>query len=206
MDYSYLKSQSQTAFESVCKVQEKIQAKLSDTFENQDKKPQGQFDITKLENIKEKTNKNFFDRMETLKTTKKPIGSSNGQSAPNDDLLDLEASGKKQAKKDDDFFNLDFTNPAPVKVTPQPLNLYSNIDLLASNEKIPQTKAMDHDLLLDFQTDLTITKPTEKKQLSVIDDDMFRGLSTSVTHNANNNENKTKVAINDKDPFDFIAF
>lgn len=203
LDYSYLKSQSQTAHESVIKVQEKIQGKLADSYENQDKKQQSQFDITKLESIKEKTNKNFFEKMENLKSTKKP-GQTHKQpeTIDNDDLLDLDAGTPNPNPKDDDLFNLEFGS-SPKKQNTKPSNAYNDLDLLASNEKVSKPKNQDSDFLIDFQQDLSVSKPVERKNDNIINSDIFKGLNGE---DGGDKKKESKAKVEDKDPFDFIAF
>lgn len=209
LDYSYLKSQSQTAFESVQDVKEKVQGKLSDSFENQDNKPKGQFDIAKLESIKEKTNKNFFEKMETLKSTKKhtaPQGISKGNA---DDLMDIDTTQKNPTHNNEDLIDLDFSSePAKPTISPnsKPSNAYSDFDLLMTDDKVNKPQTKHDDLLLDFNQDLTISKNADKKIGSLIDDDIFKDLGASARNEHKNERSNGKVELNDKDPFDFIAF
>jgi len=203
LDYSYLKTQSQTAYESVISIQEKIQHKIADTFENQDRKQQIQFDMTKLETIKEKTNKNFFEKMETLKNTKKTVTNSNNQTNQTDDLLDLDTDNVNQSKAKNDLFNLDFDD-TPHKQTTKTKDVYGDLDLLASDEKNKVSKTVNTDLLIDFQDNLNVSKPVQKKADNLIDSDMFKDLNPVSKPEVKVKENN--ILSQQKDPFDFISF
>lgn len=205
LDYSYLKSQSQTAFDSVYKIQEKIQHKLDDSYENQDRKPQGQFDIGKLEQIKEKTNKNFFDKMETLKNTKKGTATQENMSAnKTDDLIDLDPVDNKN-NIDDDLFGLDLDS-TPKKTVQVNNDRYGGLDLLGNDDLVIKPSIQGDDLLFDFQQNMNISKPINKKGGSLIDDDMFRDLDTVMQKDSMTKKTEGKSTDQNKDPFDFIAF
>lgn len=204
LDYSYLKSQSQTTFDSVHKVQEKIQHKLDDSFENQDRKPQSQFDIGKLEQIKEKTNKNFFDKMESLKTTKKcTMTQDNKLSTNTDDLLDLDPVCNKD--NNDDLFDFD-VGSAPKKTVQQNIDPYSGLDLLNSDDPVIKPSVQGDDFVFDFQQNMNVSRSIQKKGGSLIDDDMFKDLNTGVQNDYKLTKNEGNAIRQNKDPFDFIEF
>ena len=215
LDYSYLRGQSQTAYDSVVGVQEKIQQKLEDSFENQDKRQQNGFDIGKLEQIKEKTNKNFFDKMETLKNTKK--GATGPQTSKGGDLLDLDSVGGNAPvgdNNDDDLFGLDLgtTKKAPpAQPQKQKSDPYGGLDLLDAEvrpviHQQPKLQVQDNDLMFDFQQNLTVNKPAVNNGGGLMDDDMFGDIGTGMRSEDAKNKGDSKPKGQGGDPFDFLAF
>ena len=213
MSYAYLKSQSQTAYDSVVGVQERVQQKLDGEFENQDKKQTAQFDIGKLEQIKEKANKNFFENMETRKKGK---AGANAQSNKGGDLLDLDPTDVKPAPKqantgaldDDDILGFDLpsnSKPAPPRPAQKQADPYGGLDLLDDDVTVHKPKAQDADLMFDFQHNLSVSKPADKKSGGLLDDDMFGDLAMGMrAEDTKKAESKAKAQGND--PFDFMAF
>lgn len=206
MDFSYLKAHSQTAYDSVSGIQAKVQNKVANSYEDQDKKTHNQFDITKLESIKEKTNKNFFEKMETLKSTKKTtVSHGNGQDKDVGDLLDLDTGNNQKPTDNGDLINLDVDN-SPMKQPSKPTNGYGDLDLLASEDKPKAQKSKNDDFLIDFQQDLTISKPADKKTGDLLDSDLLSDMNIKPKVDTKPNNKESKPEPQSKDPFDFIAF
>lgn len=217
LDYSYVRSQSQTSYDSIVGVQEKIQQKLEDSFENQDKRLQSGFDIGKLEQIKEKTNKNFFDKMETLKSSKR--GAKGEQASKGGDLLDLDAVGENKPQggnnDDDDLFGLDLgtaKKPQPQSSHQQKSDPYGGLDLLDSDVQPvkrpdPHPQSQGNDLMFDFQQNLNINKHAPNNGGGLIDDDdMFGDIGTGMRSEEAKNKVDSKPKGQGADPFDFLAF
>lgn len=217
LNYGYLKSQSATAYDSVMGIQERVQQKLDDTFENQDKKQVAQFDIGKLEQIKEKANKNFFENMETRKKGKQGVVTQNNKA---DDLLDLDPTDGKPASTqpktkvaDDDIFGDDFnitntqTNAPKTQKKADP---YGDLDLLddgiqVQKPQVQKPQTQDTDLMFDFQQNMNLGNVDNKKTGGLLDDDMFGDIAVGIrADDAKKNDSKAKAQVSD--PFDFMSF
>lgn len=205
MSFGYLKSQSQTAHDSVVGVQEKIQSKLDDNFEGQDKKAQNAFDIGKLEQIKEKASKNFFENMESLKQKKKQPGKQD------DDLLDFDPNDNKQVAQQNtgnDLMDMDFgSNKQTPVVKQQVADPYGGLDLLdAEVQQVSKPKTQDNDLLFDFQQNMNIGNNGPKPSGGLLDDDMFGDLTGGMRAEESKKKDESKSKGQGSDPFDFLAF
>lgn len=117
--FDEIRSANASGYETIIKLQKGIAAKLEGEFDNLDKPTTQGFDLSKLEEMKEKSNKNFFEDMNKIKAGK-GVGNKVSKTTTDDDLLGLGGVQKpevktevtKQAKKDDlldlqsDFMNL----------------------------------------------------------------------------------------------------
>ena len=160
------------------KVYDKINDKLDGDFFDQNKKMNNQFDITKLDAMKEKSSKNFFDKMNDLKGKK-----GTKKKEETDDLLDMGTNDNvKQVPVTDDL--LDFDVSTPVQNTKsQQTNGTVDFDLLDIGKKSEEKKPVANDLMFDFDNSMKLdTKKTEIKP------------------------EVKKDPVKKDDPFDFIAF
>lgn len=123
--FDEIRSANASGYETIVKLQKSIAGKLEGEFDSMDKPATQGFDLSKLEEMKEKSNKNFFEDMNKIKAGK-GVGSKAAKGGNDDDLLGLGVAGPqaktevaKQIKKDDfldlqsDFMNLSVgTKPA----------------------------------------------------------------------------------------------
>lgn len=201
--------------DQLLKLKKTIVDRTSRNFEDAEVKP-ANFDLSKLENLKEKSNAKFFEKMDNLKK---------GGSKPKDeDFFESSTApvpaqtNKKQT--DDDLFSLDAT----VISKPKPafnedilgLALKAANDIHQKPEAKPAPKPTDD--LFDFSVDTTkptvkpsndfdnilfdtgITKPkvvTENKGL----DDISGAFDLAMNIRA---ETKPETKQQSKDPFDFL--
>lgn len=90
--FDEVRSANASGFETIVKLQRSILAKLEGEHEDLDKPTSQGFDLSKLEAMKEKTNKNFFEDMNKIKAAKGGAGKGGaGKAGPeaDDDLLGL---------------------------------------------------------------------------------------------------------------------
>ena len=211
-NYSGLKAQSATAFDTVAKVQAQIQQKLEDSFENQDKKAQVTFNIGKLEQIKMQANNDFFKNIDAKKQDRATGGK---KSDKNNGLIDLEVGEaepvRNNANKDlgDDLMDFDVVpvgkqQPAQKKQG----DSYGHLDLLDDAPVPKQNNAVkqDTDLLFDFQHNLSVKPQDNKNTGGLLDDDMFGDIGASIRSEVAKNEKDNKAKAQSNDPFDFMAF
>ena len=141
--FEEIRAVSGSGFDAISKLHKQLLAKISGTFEDLEKPVSHGFDMSKLDALKEKGNKAFFEDMNKIKTGKsgknQVTGFSEedifGISAPakqttapqkTSDLLELDkemlglhvrSEPKQQKDNKNDFLDLDFTKQVPIGTT-----------------------------------------------------------------------------------------
>lgn len=87
--FEEVRGSNQSGFEAIVKLQKTVLGKLEGSFEDLDKPSSQGFDLTKLEAMKEKTNKNFFEDMNKIKAGKGAPVKTVKQTGGEDDILGL---------------------------------------------------------------------------------------------------------------------
>jgi hypothetical protein len=122
---------SKSAFNNMNKLINKINKNLKKDFKTENEEL---FDLKKLENIKEQSNKNFFEKMENLKK----------KNNTNDNTQINFFAENNSIKKNDDFLNTDLLN----EKKKDNLNLVDDFDIL--NFKEEKTKKIEDNFGFDF--------------------------------------------------------
>jgi len=122
-------------------------------FDQSEKQGANVFDISKLESLKEQSNKNFFEKMQNIKQGK---------------VVAEPKDVRSQAKaEENNFLDLDFgSNVAPVQTKTAAQTHSNNYDNILDFDSVPQSKQThqppvkqansDFDLLGDFSSNLNV--------------------------------------------------
>lgn len=182
---------SQTASETILKLQKQILSKLELNFEDSDKTPIQGFDMSKLEALKEKSNKNFFSDMDKIKT---------GKHTNDKKLLST-------AHDNNDFLNLGVKNETlnnlSVKQNQELLNNdFINLDFDVKQQQPQKTNIKDDDILnLGVFTDDSKKDNPIKTQTPQIYNDFDLGLNFG-----SKQENNKNTALQDQKSYEFLSF
>lgn len=96
--FEEIRGASASGYEAVCKLHRSVLAKLEGEFDDLDKPSAQGFDMAKLEAMKEKTNKNFFEDMNKIKAGKGTTAKTVKTTGNDDDILGLGVGGQPTAK------------------------------------------------------------------------------------------------------------
>lgn len=156
--FEEVRGSNQSGFEAISKLQKTVLGKLEGAFEDLDKPSSQGFDLAKLEAMKEKTNKNFFEDMNKLKANKGGPAKTVKHTGGDDDILGLgvETAPARPANSDglldlhSDFGNLSLGNSKAQTVQPKKddiLDLGFDHHTPSAPAPGPKTNTGDFDML-----------------------------------------------------------
>lgn len=215
-NFENLRASNQTGFEAIIKLQKSIILKLDRNFDDLDKPASQGFDLSKLEALKEKSNKNFFQDMDKIKTGKNIPYQKNTVLEAN--ILDLGNEhvsvpvSKVPAKStnNDDLFGLDFgTKPSGIQMADDLLNFGDITSKTKTQQSYKQENVVqpsNNDFLFDLGSSVSTTK-TGSDSISFTKPEKSMDLNLMSFTNDLLLEKPSDQKSNQKtDPFNFIVF